>query len=489
MRKRLILTAAIVLSAPIAFAQTTDTTAVTPTLSDVPAGHWAEEAVKYAVENGLVEGFPDGTFRGGENLTRYQMALILYRLINSPSIKQVDDDGLTLIQNAVSELSGEFEQIQADLEANAEADADRDARIDDLEAQIDELIAQLDATQQQLAATQEQLATIQATPGPQGPAGPAGPAGPQGPQGETGAQGPAGEAGATGPQGPQGETGAQGPAGEAGATGPQGPQGETGAQGPAGEAGATGPQGPQGETGAQGPAGPAGLQGPQGETGPQGPAGSAGPQGEPGVSAVVPTTPDTATNTTTTTTPTTPTVDIAPTTPDTATPVAVPDPTTSTDQSSDFTATAPVYQPRFYVSLNGVAGLTDNSAFTDRLEFGANIGVNRVLGNAGLRLGASYRPSNSALDINANLIMDFGNGGRFSPYVGVGAGWKQGPLQNGSGSGSDFYIGGLLGANFNLTDRIALFGELDPQYNLTLNTTDATNNLGVKSRIGVKFSF
>ncbi|HAR69313.1 MAG TPA: hypothetical protein DCR99_06695, partial [Thermus scotoductus] len=49
--------------------------------SDVPAGHWAKEAVEALAAKGLVIGFPDGTFRGNENLTRYQAALIIYRLL------------------------------------------------------------------------------------------------------------------------------------------------------------------------------------------------------------------------------------------------------------------------------------------------------------------------------------------------------------------------------------------------------------------------
>ena len=47
---------------------------------DIPAGHWASQAVEFAVQCGLIEGFPDNTFRGNQNLTRYQAALIFFRL-------------------------------------------------------------------------------------------------------------------------------------------------------------------------------------------------------------------------------------------------------------------------------------------------------------------------------------------------------------------------------------------------------------------------
>ncbi len=46
--------------------------------SDIPANHWAKDAVENLRQLGLISGFPDNTFRGNEALTRYQIALILY---------------------------------------------------------------------------------------------------------------------------------------------------------------------------------------------------------------------------------------------------------------------------------------------------------------------------------------------------------------------------------------------------------------------------
>ena len=91
MRKSLILMSTLALSLGAASAQDTTTPAAPATtaapapvtLSDVPAGHWAKDAVDKIVSCGLIQGFPDGTFRGNENLTRYQAALIFYRLLQS----------------------------------------------------------------------------------------------------------------------------------------------------------------------------------------------------------------------------------------------------------------------------------------------------------------------------------------------------------------------------------------------------------------------
>lgn len=43
-------------------------------------GHWAEEAINYAKEQGLMVGYPDGNFRPDEPCTRAQIAEILWRM-------------------------------------------------------------------------------------------------------------------------------------------------------------------------------------------------------------------------------------------------------------------------------------------------------------------------------------------------------------------------------------------------------------------------
>ncbi len=49
------------------------------TMADVESGIWYEDAVAWATEQGIVTGFSDGTFRGDEDITREQLAVILQR--------------------------------------------------------------------------------------------------------------------------------------------------------------------------------------------------------------------------------------------------------------------------------------------------------------------------------------------------------------------------------------------------------------------------
>ena len=46
-------------------------------------GHWAETSIKKAAELGLVEGYTDGTYKPGANVTRAEFAAMLRELQNT----------------------------------------------------------------------------------------------------------------------------------------------------------------------------------------------------------------------------------------------------------------------------------------------------------------------------------------------------------------------------------------------------------------------
>lgn len=50
--------------------------------SDVPAGHWAYDAVTKLASEGIIEGYGDGTFRGNRNITRYEMAQMVAKALS-----------------------------------------------------------------------------------------------------------------------------------------------------------------------------------------------------------------------------------------------------------------------------------------------------------------------------------------------------------------------------------------------------------------------
>lgn len=48
---------------------------------DVGDDFWAEDAIRWAVTNGLMQGYPDGTFRPDNPVTRAELATILWRMV------------------------------------------------------------------------------------------------------------------------------------------------------------------------------------------------------------------------------------------------------------------------------------------------------------------------------------------------------------------------------------------------------------------------
>ena len=49
--------------------------------SDVSPSHWAYEAVSSMAEKGIIQGFPNGIFKGNEPVTRYQLAMITAKML------------------------------------------------------------------------------------------------------------------------------------------------------------------------------------------------------------------------------------------------------------------------------------------------------------------------------------------------------------------------------------------------------------------------
>ena len=66
----------LVLAAVIALGVTASAYAANP-FSDVPQGHWAYDAVSKLAAEGVVDGYPDGTYGGDRLMTRYEVAQIV----------------------------------------------------------------------------------------------------------------------------------------------------------------------------------------------------------------------------------------------------------------------------------------------------------------------------------------------------------------------------------------------------------------------------
>jgi hypothetical protein len=64
-----------------ATADATDVAQAGP-LSDVPLNSWAYDAVDQLAKDGIIKGYPDGTFKGNRPMTRYEAAVLAYRAVD-----------------------------------------------------------------------------------------------------------------------------------------------------------------------------------------------------------------------------------------------------------------------------------------------------------------------------------------------------------------------------------------------------------------------
>ncbi|SDI42745.1 S-layer homology domain-containing protein [Halanaerobium congolense] len=75
--KRLTITIALMLVVALAMP------AFGASFSDVPSDHWSYNAINKLVAAGIVEGYPDGEFKGEQSMTRYEMAVMVSRALDN----------------------------------------------------------------------------------------------------------------------------------------------------------------------------------------------------------------------------------------------------------------------------------------------------------------------------------------------------------------------------------------------------------------------
>ena len=73
---------------------------------DVPKDHWAYSYVKSLADRGLLEGYPDGEFKGDRTMTRYEFAAIIYRALQNGA--PIDSD----MAKAIGEFDPEINRIK-----------------------------------------------------------------------------------------------------------------------------------------------------------------------------------------------------------------------------------------------------------------------------------------------------------------------------------------------------------------------------------------
>ena len=76
--------------------------------SDVPMNHWAYDAVEQLSAKGILEGYPNGTFKGNRAMTRYEIATMVARMMAAGGLSGED---LEKLKALVVEFQPELEAL------------------------------------------------------------------------------------------------------------------------------------------------------------------------------------------------------------------------------------------------------------------------------------------------------------------------------------------------------------------------------------------
>ena len=88
--------------------------------SDVPADSWAYDAVTTLAADGVIDGYPDGTYKGQNTMTRYEMAQIVARAMAKTDLEKADK---ALVDKLAAEFAEELDNLGvrvADLEKKSD---------------------------------------------------------------------------------------------------------------------------------------------------------------------------------------------------------------------------------------------------------------------------------------------------------------------------------------------------------------------------------
>ena len=78
---------------------------------DVPMNHWAYDAIGQLAAHGILSGYPDGTYKGNQQTTRYEMASALARALAVVDMTKASKQDVEMLKRLVVEFKDELEAL------------------------------------------------------------------------------------------------------------------------------------------------------------------------------------------------------------------------------------------------------------------------------------------------------------------------------------------------------------------------------------------
>ena len=91
------------------FAATAFNVSAANPFADVDTSSWAYQAVSQLSDQGVVDGYPDGTFKGDKNVSRYELAQIIARLMAKE--ESLNNSQRATVQKLSAEYAGELQSL------------------------------------------------------------------------------------------------------------------------------------------------------------------------------------------------------------------------------------------------------------------------------------------------------------------------------------------------------------------------------------------
>lgn len=91
------------------FATAAFTVSAANPFADVDTSSWAYQAVSQLSDQGVVDGYPDGTFKGDKNVSRYELAQIIARLMAKE--ESLNDSQKAMVQKLSAEYAGDLQNL------------------------------------------------------------------------------------------------------------------------------------------------------------------------------------------------------------------------------------------------------------------------------------------------------------------------------------------------------------------------------------------
>ncbi len=132
-------------------------------LKDVPENHWAYKSVQKLVEEGYLTLYDDNTFNGEKSVSRYELAVMIARILDNISRgkKQVDGEDVDTIRKLSLEFRDELVEIAQTQDVFSDSLTEIEKKINIMENEdIPQIYEKTNRMEEQITANEKEIENI-----------------------------------------------------------------------------------------------------------------------------------------------------------------------------------------------------------------------------------------------------------------------------------------------------------------------------------------